>query len=107
MVFQPLPGTVWTQDQCDVRLEQDIARHARDVRRALGTSQTSQAQFDALVSFHFNTGAIQRATLTQLHKAGDFSGAHEQFQRWNRAGGRILKGLVRRRRAEAALYASQ
>jgi len=98
------PGTVWSQAQCDARLEQDLARHARDVVNALGGAPTSQAQFDALVSFHYNTGAIGRATLTRRHRAGDFEGAAREFAKWNRAGGRVLAGLVRRRAAEAALY---
>lgn len=102
------PGTVWTGAQCDVRLVDDVERHAADVRTALGSAlaRTSQAQFDALVSFHYNTGAITRATLTARHKAGDFAGAAAEFARWNRAGGRVLAGLVRRRAAEAALYGS-
>ncbi|MEZ5680274.1 MAG: lysozyme [Erythrobacter sp.] len=98
------PGTVWTRAQCDARLESDIARHARDVAKVLGDAPTSQRQFDALVSFHYNTGAISRATLTRLHLAGDFTGAANEFARWNKAGGRVLKGLVRRRRDEATLY---
>ena len=65
---------------------------------------TSQPQFDALVSFHYNTGAIGRATLTKLHKVGDFAGAAAEFGKWVHAGGRRLAGLVRRREAEAALY---
>ncbi len=96
--------TVWSQDQCDARLEKDLARHAADVRRALGGTPTSQAQFDALVSFHYNTGAIGRATLTEKHIARDYTGAAEEFQRWNKAGGRVLKGLVRRRSEEARMY---
>lgn len=100
-------GTVWTQAQADQRLREDISRHADDVIAALGPAiaTTSQAQFDALVSFHFNTGAIARATLTRKHIAGDFKGASREFAKWNRAGGRVLKGLVRRRKAEAELYA--
>jgi len=100
------PGTTWTQAQCDARLAADLTRHAADVTRAIGEVPTSQAQFDALVSFHYNTGAIGRATLTRRHRAGDLAGAAREFARWNRAGGRVLKGLVRRRAAEAALYAS-
>lgn len=99
------PGTVWTKDQCNHRLEQDIARHAEQVSQAIGAAPTAQAQFDALVSFHYNTGAIRSATLTARHIAGDFAGAAAEFQRWNRAGGRVLKGLTRRRLAEARLYA--
>jgi GH24 family phage-related lysozyme (muramidase) len=98
------PGTIWTQAQCDARLEADLNRHAREVADTLGSAPTSQAQFDALVSFHYNTGAIARAALTRKHVAGDFAGAASEFARWNRAGGRVLPGLVRRRAAEAALY---
>ncbi|NCP15048.1 MAG: lysozyme [Sphingomonadales bacterium] len=98
------PGTCWTQAECDNRLTQDLIRYATDVTVAIGTAPTSQAQFDALVSFHYNTGAIARATLTQKHLKGDFTGAAREFARWNRAGGRVLKGLVRRRAAEADLY---
>lgn len=98
------PDSVWTQQQCDGRLVTDLRRFAGDVSAALGGAPTTQAQFDALVSFHFNTGAIRRATLTRLHRAQDYRGALAEFARWNRAGGRVLKGLVRRRAAEARLY---
>ena len=98
------PQTVWTQAQCDDRLAQDLLRYAADVARALGDAPATQAQFDAMVSFHYNTGAIARATLTQKHRAGDYQGAAREFARWNRAGGQVLKGLVRRRAAEAELY---
>jgi lysozyme len=100
------PGTVWTQAECDARLEADLVRYAVDVDRVLGDAPTSQPQFDALVSFHYNTGAIARATLTRKHIAGDFTGAQREFGRWSRAGGRVLNGLVRRREAEARLYSS-
>ena len=98
------PGTVWTQAQCDARLEADLERYAADVAEAIGDAPTTQPQFDALVSFHYNTGAIRRATLTRKHCAGDFAGAAREFARWNKAGGRVLKGLSRRRAAEAELY---
>ena len=100
------PGTRWTQAECDERLAQDLLRYAAEVTAAIGAAPTTQAQFDALVSFHYNTGAIARATLTRKHIAGDCSGAAREFTRWNRAGGRVLKGLVRRRAAEAELYLS-
>lgn len=100
------PGTVWTRRQCDARLHAELDRHAVEVARAIDGTLTSQAQFDALVSFHYNTGAIGRATLTRRHRAGDHHGAAAEFGRWKFAGGRVLAGLVRRREAEAALYLS-
>ena len=100
------PGTVWTRAQCDARLDKDLERYSAEVARALDGTPTTQAQFDALVSFHYNTGAIARATLTRRHNAGDHRGAAEEFARWKFAGNRVLKGLVRRRAAEAALYSS-
>jgi len=100
------PGTVWTNTQCDARLESDLARYADEVSVALGPIPTSQPQFDALVSFHYNTGAIARATLTKRHRAGDFASAAAEFLRWNRAGGRVMRGLEKRRGAERRLYLS-
>ena len=99
-------GTVWTQGQCDARLAEDLVRYAAEVARAIGSAPTTHGQFDALVSFHYNTGAIARATLTRKHIARDYAGAAAEFARWNKAGGRVLRGLDRRRAAEAALYQS-
>jgi len=99
-------GTVWTQSQCDARLASDLALYSAEVAASRGEAPTSQNQFDALVSFHYNTGAIGRSTLTRKHVAGDFSGAAREFDRWVHAGGRVMPGLVRRRQAEAALYRS-
>lgn len=98
------PGTVWSQAECDARLEADLERYAREVVEALGHSATTQEQFDALVSFHYNTGAIGRATLTDKHRRGDFAGAAREFGRWVHNDGKVLKGLRNRRTAEAALY---
>ncbi|MXO72768.1 glycoside hydrolase family protein [Altererythrobacter buctensis] len=98
------PGTVWTGAQCDARLEADLKRYAADVSRVLAGAPATQAQFDALTSFHYNTGAVARASLTRRHIAGDHAGAAREFARWVRAGGKVLPGLVRRRAAEAELY---
>ena len=99
------PGTVWTQAQCDARFKQDMQRYSDAVSRAIGNAPTTQNQFDALVSFHYNTGAIASATLTKKHVAGDFAGARAEFGRWNKNAGKVMRGLTRRREAEAALYA--
>lgn len=101
------PDTVWTQAQCDIRLAQDLDRFAAEVSKAIGKALTTQSQFDALVSFHYNTGAIRSATLTRKHVAGDHAGAAHEFARWTRADGKVLQGLVRRRAEEAELYTSE
>ncbi|MCZ8369879.1 MAG: lysozyme [Porphyrobacter sp.] len=100
------PQTVWTQAQCDIRLAHDLSRFAAEVAAAIGRALTTQNQFDAMVSFHYNTGAIARATLTRKHVAGNHAGVAREFARWNRAGGLVLQGLVNRRAAETELYTS-
>lgn len=102
-----VPGLVWTQEQCDARFERDVQRFVREVQAALAGAPTTQGQFDAMISFHYNTGAIRKATLTRLHKAGDHAGAAAEFGKWVHAGGQRLTGLVRRRADEAALYRSK
>ena len=98
------PDTVWTQQQANERLEDDLRRYAAEVAEAIGDTPTTQAQFDAMVSLHYNTGAIARATLTQRHINGDHRAAKREFARWNRAGGQVLRGLSLRREAEAMMY---
>lgn len=98
------PGTEMTLAEVKKLGRHDVDRHAEDVRRFLRDAPTSQAQFDALVSFHYNTGALPRSTLGRKHKAGDFAGAYREFARWNKAGGRVMRGLTRRRTEEATLY---
>jgi lysozyme len=99
------PGTRWSATQCDARLEEDLARYSAEVSAAIGAAPTSQNQFDALVSFHYNTGRIASCALTARHIAGDYAGARAEFGRWVRNDGAVLRGLVRRRDDEAALYA--
>jgi len=66
----------------------------------------AQQQFDALVSWAYNIGAesARKSTLVRLLNAGDYAAAADQFLRWNRAGGRELAGLTRRREAERGLF---
>ena len=65
-----------------------------------------QNQFDALVSFSYNVGfgAFRDSTLLKLLNAGDIDGTSKQFERWNKAGGKVSNGLTRRRNAEKALF---
>jgi lysozyme len=69
----------------------------------------TDGQFDALVSFTFNlgSGALQRSTLRRKVNREEHEEVPREFLRWVWAGGRKLKGLVRRRAAEADLYRLQ
>lgn len=81
----------------------DLIKFERGVEGAVKVP-LSQNQFDALVSWHFNTGAISTATLTQKLNARDAAGAAEEFARWNKSKGRVLDGLVARRARETAVF---
>ena len=68
----------------------------------------NQNQFDALVSFCYNLGQenLRNSTLLKKVNAKDFKGAADQFLRWNRAGGKVLAGLTKRRTDERKLFLS-
>lgn len=71
--------------------------------------ELTQGQFDALVSFSYNCGLanLQSSTLLRLVNARDFAGAAKQFQRWNKAAGKVLNGLTARRLAEAKMFSGE
>lgn len=98
------PGTVWTQQECNDRFANNLQTYADEVSAAIGDAPTTQNQFDALVSFHYNTGKIGTATLTKKHRTGDYAGAKAEFARYIYNDGQVLRGLVRRRAEEAELY---
>jgi lysozyme len=64
----------------------------------------SQNEWDALVSFHYNTGGLPKSTLLQKLNSGDRKGAAAEFHRWNKGGGKVLPGLTRRRASESLLF---
>ena len=68
----------------------------------------NQNQFDALVSFAYNVGngSLQNSTLLKKLNSGDYQGASNEFLRWNKAGGKVLNGLTKRREKERALFLS-
>ena len=98
-------NSIWTQAECDAEFLNDMAIFEKAVN-SLVTVPLNQDEFDALVSFTFNVGAdkLKSSTLLRKLNAGDFGGAAQEFPRWNKAGGEVLSGLVKRRAAEALLF---
>ena len=69
-------------------------------------AELTQNQFDALVAWTFNLGPtnLKSSTLLTRLNSGDLDDVPHQIKRWNKAGGKVLDGLVRRREAEALLW---
>lgn len=104
---------VITFEEADNLLIEDLWYFERGVEDLVDVPVT-QAQFDALVSFSFNVGldldddqlaeGLGDSTLLKLLNRGDYTGAADQLLAWNKAGGRVVSGLTRRREAERALF---
>lgn len=87
-------------------LAKDVARFERGVLRLLPNVRLSQNEFDALVSFSFNLGlgTFQRSSIRQALLRGDKIAAMQSLRKYNKAGGKVLKGLDNRRKDEEALF---
>lgn len=94
-----------TQKEAEDLLKSDAQIFVDGVNKLLEVNVT-QNQFDALVSIAFNIGLgnLKSSTLLRLVNAGDCKGAADQFPRWNKAGGKVLNGLTKRRNAERDLF---
>ena len=101
---EPVPESV-TEEGAEQLLARDITDACKSVLRLIRVPLTDE-QFDALVSFAFNVGggALQRSTLRQLVNREEHGDVPDEFLKWIRAGGKVLHGLVRRRRAEGEIY---
>ncbi len=97
-------------DSCTEADARDFLRHdlatAEQAVNSLVRVPLTQHEFDALVSFTFNVGvgAFKGSTLLRMLNAADYDGAADQFARWDKADGRVLAGLTKRRADEAALF---
>lgn len=105
-------GDKITQDDAERRLRMDLIKFEMEVEDALSLPPGSPArpvtqnQFDALVSLCYNIGPPRFRASTVIRKfcAGDIPGAAQAFLLWTKAGGKDIPGLVRRRKAEVALF---
>jgi len=103
--IRPEDNRIFTMDEVNAILAADLQRFERGVLRYCSSGIT-QGRFDALVSFAFNVGlgTLQRSTLRQKHNRGDFDGAADEFLKYCLGGGKVLKGLLNRRKDERAIY---
>jgi len=100
-VVRPVPGMVITQAESDRLTRLALARNYEPaVEQAMAPGKPAQHEFDAGVLFHWNTGAIGRATWVRLWLKRAWASVEPAFKSWNKAGGKAVGGLVRRRERE-------
>lgn len=99
------PGMTITQAEADARFAKRLAREFEPGVMSLVKRAPNQGQFDALVCFAYNVGLrnLSDSTLLRMFNTGQ-PGVEDQFLRWDKANGRVMLGLTRRRTAERALY---
>jgi len=104
--IRPEDNRTFTMEEVDAILQKDLDRFVAGVLRYCPNAANSQGWLDALVSFSFNVGlgTLQRSTLRQKHNRGDYAGAADEFLKYCKAGGKVLKGLENRRKDERAIY---
>ena len=107
----PIPAgwdRVLSMGEVDSILAQDLGRFERGVLRLCPAAIDRQGVFDSLVSFSFNVGLgnLQRSGLRMKTNRGDFDEAADEFLKWTKAAGKVLPGLVKRRKDERAMYLS-
>lgn len=95
----------FTKEQGIETLKLDLSGYEASVKKAVKVP-LNENQYGALVSFTYNLGAgnLTKSTLLKKLNAGDYAGAANEFGKWNKAGGKVMAGLTRRRAAEKALF---
>jgi len=94
-----------TQDEADKLLQEDVEQFEKYVDDYV-TVKFGQSQFDALVAWTFNLGPgnLRESTLLKVLNNGDYESVPREMKRWNKAAGKTLDGLIRRRLAESLLF---
>ncbi|MDS0828893.1 lysozyme [Serratia marcescens] len=104
-------GVQWGDTVTTIEAEDLLTADLANVEKTLASAvhvPLNQNQYDALASFIFNLGPgnFNSSTLLKKLNNGDYQGAADEIPRWNRAGGKELRGLTRRRAAERELFLS-
>lgn len=98
-------GQEITQECAEQLLKEDLEKFENYVKDMVDP-ELKQCQFDALVAWTYNLGPTNLSTSTLLKRlnTNEFDDVPYQMKRWNKAGGKVLDGLVRRREAESLLF---
>jgi lysozyme len=98
-------GDKINQDEADHLLTEDLEEFEGYVNNAVEVA-LDQNQFDALVAWTFNLGPsnLKSSTMLEVLNEEKYSKVPSEMKRWNKAGGKVLEGLIRRRDAEALLF---
>jgi lysozyme len=107
-LLKPEDNRVWSKEELVEIFKADLVHFERGVLRLVPGSAGAQGRFDALVSFAFNVGLgnLQRSTIRIKANRAEWEPAADAFLMWNKAGGKVLPGLDRRRRDERAMFLS-
>ena len=105
MALKLKKGDTCTEAQAKEYMAHDLKKFESAVNTAV-VVPINQNQFDALVSLAYNIGikAFKNSTLLKKLNVGDIRGAAAQFDVWNKAGGKVMQGLVNRRAVERKLF---
>ena len=98
-------GMTITKEQAEQMLVDELHEYENYINQYV-TVALSQNQFDALVSWVYNLGPanLKASTMLKVLNSGKYEDVPAQMKRWNKAGGKVLEGLIRRREAEACLF---
>ena len=98
-------GMTITKEQAEQMLVDELHEYENYINEYV-TVALSQNQFDALVSWVYNLGPanLKASTMLKVLNKGQYEEVPAQMKRWNKAGGKVLEGLIRRREAEACLF---
>ena len=103
--LEVVEGMEITEAEAEYYLQKSLEKFSTEIVGAF-TRPPNESQFGACVSLAYNigAGAFKRSTVLRKFNQGDDAGAANAFLMWNKAGGTVLKGLVRRREAERKLF---
>jgi lysozyme len=98
-------GTIWTQEEADAALTKEVKRIIKRVVKLSPSITGSDTKIAAITSFVYNLGegAYKSSTLKKRIDAKDWISAVAEIKRWDKAKGKVLPGLVTRRKDEADL----